>query len=79
MYRDALKKLAQAVIIQAASEAIEGDESARAWLSSLATADTWLYIADLRRSAVLDWLGAGCPRPEGVRLLKSTQKRYRSS
>lgn len=48
--------LARAVIVQAARDAAAGDVGAAAWLASDETADTWLMIAGVRRSAVLSWL-----------------------
>ena len=48
--------LARAVIIQAARDAVAGDESAAAWLAADETADTWFMVAGVRRSAVLAWL-----------------------
>ena len=64
--------LARAVIIQAAREAAAGDELAAAWLAADETADTWLIVAGVRRSAVLAWLKrpriqAGAKRGKGSR------------
>lgn len=48
--------LARAVIIQAAREAAAGDVGAAQWLAADETAETWLFVAGVRRSAVLAWL-----------------------
>ncbi len=68
--------LARAVIIQAAREAVAGDESAAAWLAADETAETWLFVAGVRRSAVVAWLDRRILRP-GTR--KGTARRSRST
>ena len=52
---DPTKALTQAVVIQARNDALEGDVTALEWLSSEETADTFLFVADLRYSVVLMW------------------------
>lgn len=49
-------ELARAVIVQAAREAAAGDVDAARWLASDETNDTWFFVAQVRRSAVLAWL-----------------------
>lgn len=64
--------LARAVIIQAAREAVEGNADAARWLAADETAETWFFVAGVRRSAVLAWLKkprikAGAKRGSGRR------------
>ena len=64
--------LMRAVIVQAARDAAAGDVGAAAWLASDETADTWLMIAGVRRSAVLSWLQLPAIR-KGVRKGSATR------
>ena len=53
-------RLARAVIIQAARDAWGGDRAAAAWLASEETAETWFFVAGLRRDYVIAWIENGC-------------------
>jgi len=55
-YNHNVRRLAQAVILQAVREACSGDLDALQWLASQDTADTWLTVAGINRRAVLLWL-----------------------
>jgi len=55
-----LQRLAQAVIIQAAKDAMAGSREARAWLVESETANIWLELAGLDSRAVVRWVEAGC-------------------
>ena len=55
-----IRRLAQAVIVQAARDARRGSQEAATWLSDPITADTWLILLDLDRRAVERWVEAGC-------------------
>jgi hypothetical protein len=63
---DNIKRLAQAVVIEAARAAAAGNLEARAWLSDPETADTWLMIADLDENITRRWLQLGCYMPKGL-------------
>jgi hypothetical protein len=58
--RIALRRLAHAVIVQAARDAEKGDQEAIAWLLHPDTDSTWITLADLDRRAIERWINAGC-------------------
>lgn len=56
------KRLAQAVICQAAIEAAAGSQEAAAWLADPETANFWLIPAGIDTRAVSIWVKNGCKR-----------------
>ena len=72
--------LARAVIAQAARDAASGDRAAAAWLASDETADIWFFVAGVRRSAVIAWLGKGCKiRANIKRQTKTTNNKRKTT
>jgi len=59
------RALAQAVIIQAAWDAANGDAKAAAWLLDLDTADTWGELAGVNWQVVTAWIKRGCKLRRG--------------
>jgi hypothetical protein len=59
---DGLRRLAQAVIIQASLEAKAGDVEAKDFLVDPETSDSWLAVADVDPRAIRRWVYRGCKR-----------------
>jgi len=59
------RALAQAVIIQAAYDAANGDRNAAAWLRSSEAADFWGTLAGVNWQVVQAWVNRGCKLQRG--------------
>ena len=55
-----LERLAQAVIVQAAKDAMAGSQEAAGWLTDPETANIWLDPAGLDSGVAVRWVEAGC-------------------
>ena len=62
---DPIRRLAQAVTLQAMSEAADGNAGALDFLKDSAASDTWLDVAQISREDVVKWILAGCKRVPG--------------